>query len=60
MTHLSTNVSVQGLDSGSESRNLYYKEEAVVKINENHYAHAQHEERRPAVKIAIPWLQIVG
>jgi hypothetical protein len=33
---------------------IYYKEDAVVEINENHCAHAQHEERRPAVKIAIP------
>jgi hypothetical protein len=41
--------SLQGFDSGPESQNRYYNADAVVEISENHYAHAQHEERRPAV-----------
>jgi hypothetical protein len=51
---LSTNVGVQGFDSGPESQNQYYKEDAAVKINEKLCAHAQHEERRQALKTAIP------
>ena len=50
---LSTNVSVQGFDSGLESRNGYYKADVVVEINENHCAHAQHEERRPTSEIVV-------